>query len=123
MSLATAVYNFKTVLYIIPVRDTRAASAFGISRAYYEIAVSNCTLYLCVGRQISNDYFTNGQMYYFGAPGFDETAFAATTEMAIWLMFWNSVWIFIQTKVPNLVGVYITIEMGPCQWDFNIAKC
>ena len=61
-------------------------------------------------------------MYYFVAPGFGETAFAATTEMAIWLMFWNSVWIFIQTKLPNLVDVYITVEMGPCQQDFNITK-
>ena len=70
-------------IYIIPVHDTRGASAFGISRAYYQIAVSNCTLYLCLGRQTSNDYFTNGQMYYFGAPGFGETAFVAITEMAI----------------------------------------
>ena len=74
-------------IYIIPVHDTRGASAFGISRAYYQIAVSNCTLYLCLGRQTSNDYFTNGQMYYFGAPGFGETAFVAITEMAIWLMY------------------------------------
>ena len=79
---------------IIPVRDTRAASAFGNNRVYLLIAVSNCTWYLCLGRQISNGYFTNGQMYYFG-----ETAFAATTEMITRSMFWNSVWIFIQTKL------------------------
>ena len=30
-------------------------------------------------------------MYNVGAPGFSETVFAATTEMAIWLMFWKVV--------------------------------
>ena len=80
--------SINSPIYIIPVHDTRGASAFGISHAYYQIAVSNCTLYLCLGRQTSNDYFTNGQtLYYFVAPGFGETAFVAITEMAIWLIY------------------------------------